>query len=194
MGGIVRVLNLTVFVVFLALGLLSSGCTTNLRKDPLYRVYLHKELTLTRPARLIERKYSNITLWHGEVPLKKGELYQLVNVNDKDFARMFKFIEENKNLYEGGAFGKEFLLPKGAPLKIRKIYSWMDGSGNVDIRAEGMVYFKESDKYVPFEFTWGKNVSQKGDNFAGGKLVRAPWEPDDVAAERTVQYNGLSRK
>lgn len=176
---------------FLIACVLLSGCAVNLKNDPLYKVYMRKELNLERSARIIERKYSSQTFWSPAGELKAGELYQLVDLKDEEFERL-RALYESYGLETRSIYGQEYELPEGTPLKIKKIYSFMDGSGGVDIRAQGSIYFKERGAYVPFEFIWSKEGPGGGHQFLPRKLKIAPWEKD-VGDDRTVKYNGQSR-
>lgn len=175
-----------IFIILVACVFL-PGCAVNLKNDPLYKVYMRKELTLVRTARIIERKYSSQTFWSSAGEIKTGELYQLVDLKDEEFERLRTLYESYRSIY-----GQEYELPEGTPLKIKKIYSFMDGSGGVDIRVQGSIYFKERGAYVPFEFIWSKEGPGGGHQFLPRKLKIAPWE-SDVPDDRTVKFDGQSR-
>lgn len=170
---------------------LLSGCAVNLKNDPLYKVYLRKELTLAHSARIIERKYASQTIWGPGGELKTGELYQLVDLKDEEFERL-RTLYESWDLETRSIYGQEYELSEGTPLKLKKIYSFMDGSGGVDIRAQGLIYFKDRGAYVPFEFLWSKQGPAGGHQFLPRKLKIAPWERD-VEDDRTVKFDGQSR-
>lgn len=179
-----------IFIILVACVFL-PGCAVNLKNDPLYKVYMRKELTLVRTARIIERKYASQTFWSPGGALKTGELYQLVDLKDEEFERL-RTLYESYGLETRSIYGQEYELPEGTPLKIKKIYSFMDGSGGVDIRAQGVIYFKERGAHVPFEFIWSKQGPGGGHHFLPRKLKIAPWE-SDVPDDRTVKFDGQSR-
>ena len=165
-------LKLTSKYFFIALiCLLLVGCTATLTNRQPYREYVNKDLTLKRPVALCERKLSNITLSHGEVPLKRGELYEIMMGEREKVLDKF----ENDFCYA------KYTLNIGAALKIGKFYSWL-GDGYWVIRAVGEIYLKDLSKEVPFEYDWPQDSK--------GNLLRAPWEEDTVSEQRNVGYMG----
>lgn len=166
--------------------MLAAGCATNLVREEPFAGYVGHELTLKRDARLLERKYSPMSLMHGEKRLKPGELFEIANVDAK-INESWEWYDADNVHHMEQLYLREFPLPAGTPLTIKKIYSFVDGSGHQDIRAEGKVYVKSLGQYVPFVFIWGTgSVSSKK-----GELIEAPWE-ENTAQVRTVNPDGVS--